>query len=207
MLWPLLLSASGLVAKPVLVSIAIIAAGAMLCWLVPWFYCAVEAGLRTSTQARVTTGELCNDNEEATVQERLDGLIQVGLLLATFGMVMAAGCKKITPPDAVKPRNRIRIEDPPHLSFLFFSFFSFPTLHSSLQPTRAADAGSSYLLGAFAAGMAFSQLEHPDRPGESRYGNFDIVFDHFSRISEPYTTPHGARVGCAQSNADAPVLK
>ena len=110
-----------LIAKPILVSIGIIAAGALLCWLVPKLYKSIEASIRTSTNKLLVNGDLAQDKVEETVQEKLDYYIQMGLLLSTFGMVMAAGY-----------------------------------------------AGTSYLLGAFAAGMAFSQLEHPDRPGESR---------------------------------------
>lgn len=107
--------------KPILVSIGIICAGALLCWLVPKLYKSIEANLNVSVGKKVAQGDLASDKLEETVQEKLDYYIQVGLYLSTFGMVMAAGY-----------------------------------------------AGTSYLLGAFAAGMAFSQLEHPDRPGESR---------------------------------------
>jgi len=110
-----------LIFKPILISIGIIAAGALLCWLVPKLYKSIEASIRTSTGKLLADGDLAQDKVEETVQEKLDYYIQIGLLLSTFGMVMAAGY-----------------------------------------------AGTSYLLGAFAAGMAFSQLERPDRPGESR---------------------------------------
>ena len=180
-----------------LVSVAVVAAGAVLCWLVPRFYRAVEARLRTSTQARVASGDLSKVDVEATVQERLDDRIQVGLLLATFGMAMAAGCKAIATaflPSLPGKQTNGYLSYITHVPFwdCFGWFFLFHPSHPSIRaPTPLQigvylffiDAGSSYLLGAFAAGMAFSQLEHPARPGESRYGNFQSLSTSFAMFN------------------------
>eukprot|EP00041_Stephanoeca_diplocostata_P035129 m.1227735 g.1227735 ORF g.1227735 m.1227735 type:complete len:577 (+) comp24643_c1_seq21:175-1905(+) len=135
-----------LVAKPVLISLGIIAAGALLTLVVPIVYTHLEHRLRqyyrSKHRARAANGEdgtvlvpaparvgvvdetggvASSDPVEIAVQADLDVYIMTGLILTTFAMVMGAGY-----------------------------------------------AGSSYLLGAFASGMAFSQLRYPHNPDESR---------------------------------------
>mmetsp|Transcript_21403 Transcript_21403/g.55832 ORF Transcript_21403/g.55832 Transcript_21403/m.55832 type:complete len:576 (-) Transcript_21403:817-2544(-) len=123
-----------LIFKPILISLALIAAGAILTAMIPGVYARIEAKLRAHTQAKAAAkgasffeedGDVSADEKEQMIekktQEDLDYLIMVGLLSSTAIMVLSAGY-----------------------------------------------AGSSYLLGAFASGMAFSQLRAKDKPDESR---------------------------------------
>ena len=99
-----------LVCKPLLISLGVIAAGAMLLLLVPPTF-----GLVRSYNTRTLSKTLEGDALAAAIQTRQDAAIRFGLLLVTAGASVGAGF-----------------------------------------------VGSSYLLGAFAAGMAFSKLEAPD---------------------------------------------
>jgi len=117
-----------LIFKPVLISLAVIVAGAILTAIVPGVFKRVEAKVREHATSEMekngnadAASALSVEELEEKIESRLDYLIVVGMLLVTFFMVISAGY-----------------------------------------------AGSSYLLGAFASGMAFSQLRKKDNPDESR---------------------------------------
>lgn len=84
-----------LVFKPILISLAVIAAGAILTAVVPGTYKAIEKKVRdhAEKQADGQSGEDApnKDELEATIEARLDYLITVGLLMVTFIMVIGAG--------------------------------------------------------------------------------------------------------------------
>jgi Kef-type K+ transport system membrane component KefB len=108
-----------LVVKPVLVSLAVIAAGGLLLWLVPSFYRWHRGWITAKLTDRAA--KLTRAQAETQVEQRQDSAIVVGMLLVTCTASICAGL-----------------------------------------------AGSSYLLGAFSAGMAFSQLRATPTATSSR---------------------------------------
>lgn len=107
--------------KPILISLGIIAAGAFLCAIVPGIYRSLK--IWCDERGKRLASKIGSESGKAKAMEDADALydqfVITGLLVVTFGMVIAAGY-----------------------------------------------SGSSYLLGAFAAGMAFSQI-----PGKAEDDN------------------------------------
>eukprot|EP00038_Savillea_parva_P028123 m.63276 g.63276 ORF g.63276 m.63276 type:complete len:594 (+) comp8145_c0_seq1:282-2063(+) len=137
-----------LIFRPILISLALIVAGAILTAIVPGVYQRVETivmdRVRRNARSKVTNGAveatggdkphvMTEEEIDTEAHEQLDHLIMIGLITVTAVMVLSAGY-----------------------------------------------AGSSYLLGAFSSGMAFSQLRAKGDPDISRA---EILWQRHSSLS------------------------